>query len=172
VWKPRSEEERSTTPGGAPIQQPMNTPRMAQPDQARIGKGVQVNGEISGAEDLYVDGEVQGSITLRDQVLTIGPNANVRASIDAGQVIVQGAINGNITAKRVELKGTAKVVGDVSTERIVMEDGAYLKGGVDVHKAERESRQESKAAAASSSTASTPEEAPVLAHAGSEEKKV
>jgi cytoskeletal protein CcmA (bactofilin family) len=173
MWKPRKEEDLgSTTPTGYSVGQSMNSPRVTQPDQARIGKGVQVKGEISGAEDLYIDGEVQGSISLREQVLTIGPNGKVRAAINAGQAVVHGTVDGNITAKRVELKSSAKVIGDVSTERIIMEDGAYLKGSVDVHK-QSEARQESVAAAAApSSSTPMPEPVPAFAHAGMQEKKV
>src|SRR5581483_6945605 len=135
------------------------------------GKGVQVKGEISGAEDLYIDGEVEGSVSLGEQVLTIGPNGKVRASINAGQVVVQGTIDGNITAKRVELRSSANVVGDVSTERIVMEDGAYLKGSVDVQKTTPARQESAVAAAVSASATPSPEPAAAYAHAGMEEKK-
>jgi len=175
MWKPRKEDETNLTPTGyATSEQSMNSPRMTQSERAQIGKGLQVNGEISGAEDLLIDGDVQGSIALREQVLTIGPSGHVRASINAGQVIVHGTVNGNISAKRVELKSSANVTGDVSTERIIMEDGAYLKGGVDVHKpSATEARHETVAAAAASSE-SVPmrEPAPAFAHAGMAEKKV
>jgi len=175
MWKPRKEEEQgsaaTTSTGYSTGERSMNSPRATQLEQARIGKGVQVKGEISGAEDLYIDGAVEGSISLSEQVLTIGPNGKVHASVDAGQVVGQGEVDGNISAKRVELRSSAKVVGDVSTERIVIEDGAYLKGSVDVHKPS-ESRQESAAAATvSTSSKSMPERAPVFAHAGMEEKK-
>ena len=156
----------------------MNSPRATttQPEQARILKGVKVKGEVSGAEDLYIDGDVEGRITLGEHALSIGPNGRVEAvSIDAGQVVVHGSVTGNITAKRVELKSTARVVGDVSTERIIMEDGAYLKGGVDVHKPspKQEARQESAAAAAVSSQAAlVPGPQPEYAHAAGEQKKV
>ena len=179
MWKPRKEEDdpssTATTPTGYSAgQRSMNSPRATQPEQARIGKGLHVNGEISGAEDLYIDGEVQGSISLRDQMLTIGPNGKLHSTINAGQVVVHGAVTGNITAKRVELKSSANVVGDVSTERIVMEDGAFLKGGVDVQKQGMpEARQESVAAAAvTSSPKPVPEPAPAFAHAGMQQKKV
>ena len=173
MWKPRKEDENPTPTGYATGEKSMNSPRATQMEQAHIGKGLHVKGEISGAEDLLIDGDVQGSVTLREQVLTIGPRGKVHASINAGQVIVLGTVNGNINAKRVELRSSANVTGDVSTERIIMEDGAYLKGGVDVHKpTATETRHESVAAAAATSDASPVHEpAPVFAHAGAEEKK-
>jgi len=179
MWKPRKEEDHSSTAAITPTgysaaERSMNSPRATQPEQSRIGKGLRLKGEISGAEDLYIDGEVQGSISLRDHVLTIGPSGKVHAGINAGQVVINGAVHGNINAKRVELKSSANVVGDVSTERIVIEDGAYLKGGVDVHKGGMpESRQESVAAAAvTSSSKPVSEPSPAFAHAGVEEKKL
>jgi cytoskeletal protein CcmA (bactofilin family) len=104
---------------------------------AQIGKSVVVKGELSGSEDLYVDGQVEGSIALKGNNLTVGPNGQVKASIDAKGVIVQGKLEGNIqAADRVELHKSAVVNGDISTQRIVIEEGAFLKGKVDIQRAE------------------------------------
>lgn len=108
-------------------------------DLAQIGKSVVIKGELSGSEDLYVDGQVEGSIALKGNSLTVGPHGQIKASVEAKGVIVQGKLEGNITASdRVELRKTAIVTGDVSTQRISIEEGAYLKGKVDIQgKAEK-----------------------------------
>lgn len=104
-------------------------------DVAHIGKSVVVKGELSGSEDLYLDGEVEGSIELRDHNLTIGPNGHVRADINAKEIVVHGKVDGNISGSdRVELRKSAVLVGDIATQRIVIEDGAYFKGGIDTRK--------------------------------------
>lgn len=104
-------------------------------DMAHIGKSVMVKGELSGSEDLYLDGEVEGSIELRDHNLTVGPNGRVRANINAKEVIIQGKVDGSISgSERVELRKSGVLVGDIVTQRIVIEDGAYFKGGIDIRK--------------------------------------
>ncbi|MGA2003521.1 MAG: polymer-forming cytoskeletal protein [Terriglobales bacterium] len=102
---------------------------------ATIGKTVVVKGEISGSEDLYVDGEVEGSIDLRNNSLTVGPNGKVKASINAKSVVIQGKVEGSLTASdRLDLRKSAIVTGDVTTQRIAIEEGAFLKGKVDIQK--------------------------------------
>jgi cytoskeletal protein CcmA (bactofilin family) len=115
-------------------------------DIAHIGKSVVIKGELSGSEDLYLDGEVEGSIELRDHSLTIGPNGHIRANINAKEIIVQGKVEGNITGTdRVELRKSAVQVGDIATQRIVIEDGAYFKGGIDIRKDQTARRETSPA---------------------------
>ena len=100
---------------------------------AQIGKSVVIKGELSGSEDLYVDGQVEGSIALKGNSLTVGPNGQIKASIEAKTVVVQGKLEGNVQAsERVELRKSAVLTGDVSTQRISIEEGAYLKGKVDI----------------------------------------
>jgi cytoskeletal protein CcmA (bactofilin family) len=104
-------------------------------DIASIGKSVVIKGELSGSEDLYLDGEVEGSIVLNGNSLTVGPNGRVRAHIKAREVIVHGKVDGNIlSAQRVELRRSAAVLGDISSQRIMIEDGAYVKGSIDVQR--------------------------------------
>jgi cytoskeletal protein CcmA (bactofilin family) len=104
-------------------------------DVAHIGKSVLVKGELSGSEDLYLDGEVEGSIDLQEHSLTIGPHGRVRANVKARDVVVHGKVDGNIHGtERVELKRSAVLMGDISTQRIVIEDGAYFKGAIDIKK--------------------------------------
>jgi cytoskeletal protein CcmA (bactofilin family) len=102
-------------------------------DLAQIGKSVVVKGELSGSEDLYVEGQVEGTIALKGNSLTVGPHGQVKASVEAKGVIVQGKLEGNIQASdRVELRKSAIVTGDIATQRISIEEGAYLKGKVDI----------------------------------------
>src|ERR1700722_8629553 len=102
---------------------------------AHIGKSVVIKGELSGSEDLYVDGNVEGSIELRNHSLTVGPNGHVKASVSAKAVVIQGKLEGSVTAsERVELRKSALVTGDVVTQRIAIEEGAFLKGKVDIQK--------------------------------------
>ena len=104
---------------------------------AQIGKSVVVKGELSGSEDLYVDGQVEGSIALKGNSLTVGPNGKVKASVDAKGVVVQGKLDGNIQASdRVDLRKSAIVTGDISAQRISIEEGAYLKGKVEIHRSD------------------------------------
>jgi cytoskeletal protein CcmA (bactofilin family) len=103
---------------------------------ALIGKSVVIKGELSGSEDLYLDGQVEGSIELRNHNLTVGPNGNIKASVSAKGVVIQGKVEGSVNAsERVELRQSAVVTGDVMTQRITIEEGAFLKGKVDIDKA-------------------------------------
>jgi cytoskeletal protein CcmA (bactofilin family) len=102
-------------------------------DLAQIGKSVVIKGELTGSEDLYVDGQVEGSISLKNNSLTVGPHGQVKASVEAKGLIVQGKLEGNILASdRVDLRKSAVVTGDISTQRISIEEGAYLKGKIDI----------------------------------------
>ncbi len=111
----------------------METPKTA--EFAHIGKSVIIKGELSGSEDLYVDGQVEGSIELSGNRLIIGPHGQVRANVNAKGVIVQGKLDGNIRAsERAELTKSAIAVGDIVTQRIAIEEGAFFKGKVDIQK--------------------------------------
>jgi len=102
-------------------------------DLAQIGKSVVIKGELSGSEDLYVDGQVEGSISLKNFSLTVGPNGQVKASVEAKMLVVQGKLEGNVVVSdRVELRKSAIITGDITTQRISIEEGAYLRGKVDI----------------------------------------
>lgn len=102
---------------------------------ALIGKSVIIKGELSGSEDLYIDGQVEGSIELQGNNLTVGPNGQVRASVNAKGVVIQGKVEGNVKASgRTELRKTAVIVGDITTQNLAIEDGAYFKGRVDIQR--------------------------------------
>ena len=119
---------------------------------AHIGKSVLIRGELSGSEDLYLDGEVEGTVTLTDHNLIVGPHGRVRANINAKDVVIHGKVEGNVFGNdRVELKRTAVLSGDISTQRIVIEDGAFFKGAIDIRKPAEEKRDSYSAMRAASS---------------------
>lgn len=102
---------------------------------AHIGKSVVIKGELTGSEDLYIDGTVEGSIHLQGNNLVIGPNGQVHADVDAKGVQIQGKLEGNIhSTECAELRKSAVIVGDIVTQRIAIEEGAYFKGKVEVQR--------------------------------------
>jgi cytoskeletal protein CcmA (bactofilin family) len=104
---------------------------------AVLGKSVIVKGQIVSREDLTIDGEVEGTVELQEHRLTVGPNGKVRASIKAREVVVLGMVQGNIeTSDKIDIRKEAKLVGDIKTARIVIEDGAYFKGNIDITRSE------------------------------------
>jgi cytoskeletal protein CcmA (bactofilin family) len=104
---------------------------------ATLGKAVKVVGQIFSREDLYVDGEVEGTVEALEHKLTIGPNGVVRATVKAREVVVLGTIQGNVEAvDKIEIRKDAKLTGDIRTARIIIEDGAYFKGSIDIVKPE------------------------------------
>jgi cytoskeletal protein CcmA (bactofilin family) len=108
---------------------------------ARLGASLHVKGEISGNEDLLIDGSVEGLIQLDERKLTVGTTAKVTADIIAREVVVFGTVKGNLRAKdRIEIKKDGSVNGDLTTARIMIEDGAYFKGSIEIDKtAEKDS---------------------------------
>ena len=109
---------------------------------ANIGKSLHVKGELSGSEDLTIDGKVEGKITLNGHNVIVGQNGNVTAEIQAKSVVVNGQVKGNIVAdEKVEVAATGNMLGDVRSPRIVLADGARFKGSIDMDmKAGREGR--------------------------------
>jgi cytoskeletal protein CcmA (bactofilin family) len=104
---------------------------------ATIGKSVKVVGQIYSKEDLFVDGTVEGTVEASEHKLTIGPHGTMQASIKAREVLALGTIQGNVEAyERLEIRKDAKLVGDIRTARIIIEDGAYFKGSIDIIKPE------------------------------------
>ena len=100
---------------------------------AHLGRSVFIRGELSGSEDIYVDGHVEGTIQLNGNSLTVGPNGRIRANIVAKSVTVSGSIDGNIDAgERTDMRKTAVVKGDVRTRRIAIEEGAYFTGKLEI----------------------------------------
>jgi cytoskeletal protein CcmA (bactofilin family) len=103
---------------------------------ASLSPGIRIKGEITGSEDLFIDGNVEGKVTFRNAVLTVGPNASVKADIEAREIVVRGRVDGRLDgSERVQIGNTAKVIGDIRSSRIAIEDGAEFRGKVEAGKA-------------------------------------
>ena len=109
----------------------------ARSGMASIGKAVKIVGQIFSKEDLYVDGDLEGTVELLEHKLTVGPNGNIHAGVKAREVVALGTIQGNVeAADKIEIRKDARLVGDIRTARIIIEDGAYFKGSIDIIKPE------------------------------------
>jgi cytoskeletal protein CcmA (bactofilin family) len=140
----------STPPSIAPL--PVS-PRAA----ACISQGIKIKGEVTGSEDLFVDGIVDGKLNLTNGSLTIGPNGSVKADVNAREVIVRGKIEGKITGRdKVQLWGTGQVIGEVQTERLAVEEGALLRGKVEAGKLSGKTAETKPAIASTPSKAAEP----------------
>jgi len=116
---------------------PFRSPEPDSRNSATVGKSVKIVGQIFTKEDLYVDGDVEGTIESLENKVTVGPNGRVQASIRAREVIILGQVQGNVeTSDKVDIRKDAKLVGDITTSRISIEDGALFKGSIDIKKAE------------------------------------
>jgi cytoskeletal protein CcmA (bactofilin family) len=103
---------------------------------ASLSPGIRIKGEITGSEDLFIDGNVEGKVTFRNAVLTVGPNASVKGDIDAREIVIRGRVEGKLDgSERVQIWHSAKVNGDIRSQRIAIEDGAEFRGKVEAGKA-------------------------------------
>ena len=120
-------------------------------DIVNIGKSVVIKGELNGSEDLTIEGHVEGTIQLKDNVLTIGPNGKIKAQIFAKSVIVLGEVIGNVTASdKVDIRDNGSVDGDIVSPRVAIAEGAHFRGSVDMQRkaGQNVSASQPKAAAA------------------------
>src|SRR5689334_20424213 len=177
MWK-RDDAVKPTPPGSAPAgnvqsQQNQNINTAPAPEPVRssdslrgmekttvnIGKSVVIKGELSGSEDLTIEGQVDGKIELRQNVLTIGPNGKIKAQVFAKSVIILGEVTGNVTAsEKVDIRDNGSVDGDIAAPRVAIAEGAHFRGSIDMQrtgagasapaKAAAEPKTESKPAAA------------------------
>ncbi len=109
--------------------------RRQERDVVNIGKSVIIKGELSGSEDLTIEGQVEGKIELRQNVLTIGPNGKIKAQVTAKTVVVEGQVQGNIAAtERVDIRDNGTVDGDLVAPRVAIADGAHFRGAIDMQK--------------------------------------
>jgi cytoskeletal protein CcmA (bactofilin family) len=107
-------------------------------EQATIGRTVVIKGEISGNESLYIDGRVEGSVTFKDHRVTVGRNGVVQANISAREVVIMGKVTGNVECSdRVDIRSEGSLTGDVVSARISVEDGAMLRGSVQLNPTEQ-----------------------------------
>ncbi|MGH9630425.1 MAG: bactofilin family protein [Bryobacteraceae bacterium] len=128
---------RPETPSSAPM--PAASGRTAEPLSPRgcatIGKAVTIKGEIYSEEDLYIDGNVEGTLELKDSRLTVGPNGKAQSNIKAREVVIQGSVRGDVDAKhKITIRKDGNLVGDIRTSGIIIEDDAYFKGSIDIVK--------------------------------------
>ncbi len=118
-----------------PVTNRVETPRQQERDMVNIGKSVIIKGELTGSEDLTIEGQVEGKIELRQNILTIGPNGKIKAQIFAKAIVVQGEVIGNVTAsERVDIRDNGSVDGDLSAPRVAIADGAHFRGAIDMQK--------------------------------------
>ena len=104
-------------------------------DIVNIGKSVVIKGELNGSEDLTIEGHVEGTIQLREHVLTIGPNGKIKAQVFAKAVIVLGEVTGNVTASdKVDIRDNGSVDGDIISPRVAIAEGAHFRGSVDMQR--------------------------------------
>lgn len=169
MWK-KDEAVRPPQPtaGPAPTSSDIGTSRAdlsrrIERDVVNIGKSVVIKGELSGSEDLTIEGQVEGKIELRQNVLTIGPNAKIKAQVFAKAVVIQGEVHGNVTAtEKVDIRDAGSVDGDLSAPRVAIADGAHFRGSIDMQRqgapkpAEKAGETKPVAAAAPVSGAPTP----------------
>ena len=145
MWK---RDEAVRPPSGPPAapqpQQPVSavpstpkaeTSQFMEKDNVNIGKSVVIKGELNGSEDLTIEGQVEGTIELRDHVLTIGPNGKIKAQVFAKAVIVLGEVSGNVTAtEKVDIREKGSVDGDIISPRVAIAEGAHFRGSVDMQR--------------------------------------
>src|SRR6187200_516936 len=147
MWK-RDEAVRPTSGQPAAAPQPSQAPTAAptqasrpetshsmERDNVNIGKSVVIKGELNGSEDLTIEGQVEGTIQLRDHVLTIGPNGKIKAQVFAKAVVVLGEVTGNVTAsEKVDIRDNGSVDGDIVSPRVAIAEGAHFRGSVDMQR--------------------------------------
>jgi cytoskeletal protein CcmA (bactofilin family) len=175
MWK-RDEPVKPAgpAPSPAPAQQPGTaaaaepaTARVTTPDPQRglektavnIGKSVVIKGELNGSEDLTIEGQVEGKIELRQNVLTIGPNARIKAQVFAKSVVILGEITGNVAATdKVDIRDNGSVDGDIAAPRVAIAEGAHFRGSIDMQRSDKAKTAEGKPAAAPAASAAQPQQ--------------
>ena len=161
--KPQGMPEISTVPTGtasatpsnsAPIRETQSSLPVSSNASACISQGIRIKGEVTGSEDLFVDGHVDGKLSLTNGSLTIGPNGKVKADVTAREVIVRGKVEGKVSGRdKVQLWSTGQVTGEVQTDRLAIEDGAMLRVKVEAGKQPGRTVEAQSAAAAGASSA-------------------
>jgi cytoskeletal protein CcmA (bactofilin family) len=169
MWK--RDESVKPAPPPAPAPAAPATPAVSMPapsserriqtlqgENVNIGKSVVIKGELSGSEDLTIEGNVEGRIELKENILTIGPNGKIRAEVFAKSVIVLGEVSGNVTAsEKVDIRDNGSVDGDITSPRVAIAEGAHFRGSVDMQ------RKGGTAAAATQPQVAKPAAAPATA---------
>jgi cytoskeletal protein CcmA (bactofilin family) len=162
MWK-RDEAVKPTVPAGSgstpaptavpPAAEAARTPSAPSEPQrgmerstVNIGKSVVIKGELSGSEDLTIEGQVDGKIELRQNVLTIGPNGKIKAQVFAKSVVILGEVTGNVTAsEKVDIRDNGSVDGDIAAPRVAIAEGAHFRGSIDMQRTGAGTKSEQKA---------------------------
>jgi cytoskeletal protein CcmA (bactofilin family) len=132
--QPAAPQPSAPVPAGTMAQR-SEASHIMEKDIVNIGKSVVIKGELNGSEDLTIEGHVEGTIQLRDHVLTIGPNGRIKAQVFAKAVIVLGEVNGNVTAsEKVDIRDNGSVDGDIIAPRVAIAEGAHFRGSVDMQR--------------------------------------
>jgi len=176
MWKrdesvrPASGQPTTAPQAQTPVSAGASSPRSdashsMEKDIVNIGKSVVIKGELNGSEDLTIEGHVEGTIQLRDHVLTIGPNGKIKAQVFAKSVIVLGEVTGNVTASdKVDIRDNGSVDGDIISPRVAIAEGAHFRGSVDMQrKAAAPAPAQQAKSAASPQAAAPPDKAPAAA---------
>ena len=148
MWKRDESVKPAAPPASSPVAAPSapaaSAPAAGEPraqqmigrDMVNIGKSVVIKGELSGSEDLTIEGHVEGRIDLKGNVLTIGPNGKIKAEVFAKSVVVLGEVTGNVTAsEKVDIRDNGSVDGDIASPRVAIAEGAHFRGSVDMQRA-------------------------------------
>ena len=168
MWGRKDQPESPPTPTTSettrtpPAVQPSRPAREARPASgaptvARLGKSLKFKGDLSGKEDLYIDGEIDGNVQLEDCDLTIGPNGTVKADIRARSVVILGRVKGNVqVSDRTEIRNTGNLEGDLVTARVIVEEQAVFRGSIDIVKPDDDRSASAVAKRAVRSSGATP----------------
>jgi cytoskeletal protein CcmA (bactofilin family) len=162
--QPAGSQSPAPISAGHPAPRP-EASHIMEKDIVNIGKSVVIKGELNGSEDLTIEGHVEGTIQLRDHVLTIGPNGKIKAQVFAKAVIVLGEVTGNVTASdKVDIRDNGAVDGDIVSPRVAIAEGAHFRGSVDMQRkggaqADKAGKAAPQAAAPSVTPAPTPAQA-------------
>lgn len=152
MWK-KDDTSDETTPPRRDAQKPAAShDRTRKPvEQATIGRSIRIRGEVSGDEDLLIQGHVDGTVSLKQHALTVGSEGEVKADVTARLITVEGRVEGDLTAdEQLILRGSAQVDGDLTAPRVVLEDGASFRGGIDMGDPTERERGRAKASSSSS----------------------
>ena len=163
----QSSQHVNTAPATEPVRS-SDSHRGMEKGPVNIGKSVVIKGELTGSEDLTIEGHVEGKIELRQNVLTIGPNGKIKAQVFAKSVIILGEVTGNVTAtEKVDLRDNGSVDGDIAAPRVAIAEGAHFRGSIDMQRGGTKAAEPPKGGESrASSQASTPQVTPTPAGAG------
>jgi cytoskeletal protein CcmA (bactofilin family) len=167
MWKPTNqtnatptptpEPQRSYTPPAPEVPVAARPAAVTPQEQATLGKSLVIKGEVTGSESLYIDGRVEGSINLPGNRVTVGRNGVVSANISAREIVILGKVRGNMTASdRFDIRSEGSLTGDITAQRVSIEEGAYFKGGIDIRKPGQKTNGETKEAAPTAESATVP----------------